>query len=783
MPHRLNEREQHNGSFFDEIFKPLTIPNEHKDRFRFYQFCTIARILPLALIATLCCLAGGLYFAWGEIHPEWLVVWAGLLFIIAGFDFVIWWLYIVQKRFQEVGLGMVNLLTLSIITASFSYALLSIHLFSIFSDRERIYLLAIVAAFISSGSWMFASVPRIGLGWAITFCASLVVGWIISFGASYWLLSSLTLIYGITLCCMILIFARRYLEVLLAEAEIERQHQTVRLLLNDFEENASDWLWETDSSGRLQYLSPKLIEAWQFDPSELNNQPYTHVLGTLLANNVEEAKHTFSHLAGLFHTHKSFNHYRLPVKINDEIRWWSLTAKPLYGKKQQFIGWRGVTSDITSDVLREQEMLRQANTDTLTGIGNRQFFNNCLKGFFDKHTPYTKCALILLDLDNFKSVNDSFGHIVGDQLITEVSHRLARFRSSKNQLARLGGDEFAFIVSDYESEEALLNFTKQLRKSLSAPWQFEGGEINILASIGISTSSNNETQTIETLLRASDLALYAAKNSGRNTTRVFDPTLREQADHKHQILSEMRQAILMNEFQLYFQPKINLADGKIQGFEALARWQHPKKGIITPDKFISISEESGLIIPLGAWVLEKACQCALDWPSNLTVAVNVSAHQLSKKDFLSDVRNTLDKTGLSPERLEIEVTESALLKEQLETIQLLSGLQNLGVKVALDDFGTGFSSLSYLQTLPIDILKIDQSFINKTDSDSKAFAIVQSITQLAHALNLKIIAEGIERKAQVKRLLELNIEAGQGYLYARPMPDNEVKRYIKSIGG
>ncbi|MBD5772489.1 putative bifunctional diguanylate cyclase/phosphodiesterase [Marinomonas colpomeniae] len=566
----------------------------------------------------------------------------------------------------------------------------------------------------------------------------------------------------------------------MAETKIENQHQTVSLLLNDFEEKASDWLWETNKKGHLRHLSQKLIEATDTDADRLLTLTYIDIIESLLATNETNSATQFKKMTRALTTNSDVSSIVIPVNLGHETRWWSFSAKILLDKDKKFNGLRGVTSDITSVVLREREMIKQANTDTLTKIGNRHFFNEQLlllcSESVNHHSP---CALMLLDLDNFKMINDAFGHAAGDGLLVEASKRLKENTPQGAILARLGGDEFAIIVPNASGQSIMRALSEKIKYTISEPWHYGENQIEIRTSIGIAFTNQN-IGSIETLLRASDLALYAAKEAGRDAICFFDPAMEETANHKSQVLSEMRKSISDNEFVLHYQPQLDLITGKLIGFEALVRWQHPKRGLITPIHFISIAEESGLIIPLGIWVLEQACFEAKKWPSDLYVAVNVSYIQIERTDFLAEVKSVLHNTQLPPHRLEIEITESVLMTDQTPAFQFLMGLKEMGVKIALDDFGTGFSSLSYLQNLPLDKIKIDQSFINLSDTDDKTCAIIRSITQLADALELETIAEGIEREGQYKLLSDLGVKSGQGYLYARPMQVDDLPFFIES---
>ena len=756
------------------------IPSEYKANYRSRQFRTVAQLLLMASIATYSAIFFGLFFSIEESNNQLLILWSVVLSIIGLYELVIWWLYSIKDKQKEVSSFMVYLLAFNIGLAGIAYALLVNHLFNIFSDHHRIFLLSIVAAFISSGGWMFASLPLVGLAWVVSLGGGLALG-LATFGESFWLLSILTAAYCVFLYFVILMFSRQYVAGLIAETEIEKQHHTVSLLLNDFEEKANDWLWETDKNNHLRHLSQKLIDACQTPSDNLTSIPYIYIIESLLDLTEETALNQFNLLKTTFEKYVDFSDIAVPVIVEGETRWWAFSAKALYDKEKKHNGWRGVTNDITSAVLREKEMVKQANTDTLTNIGNRHFFNQQLTLLcsMSKDRSAASCALMLLDLDNFKFINDAFGHAAGDSLLVEVSKRLKENIPDNAILSRLGGDEFAVIIPNTATTEIMSQLSSQLKSVISQPWHYGDNQIEIHVSIGIAFTSDT-INSIKSFLRASDLALYAAKEAGRDSIRFFKLEMEEAANRKGKMLSEMKQSIANNEFVLHYQPQFDLRSGKLTGFEALVRWQHPTQGMISPADFIPIAEESGLIVPLGSWVLEQACLEAAKWPKKLSVAVNVSIIQIERTDLLEEIKSVLARSQLPTDQLEIEITESVLMTEQSPAFDFLIGLKDAGIRIALDDFGTGFSSLSYLQNLPLDKIKIDQSFINLSDMDNKACAIIRSIAQLANALNLNTIAEGIEREGQCELLSDLGVNSGQGYLYSRPMPAENILSFIKS---
>jgi diguanylate cyclase (GGDEF)-like protein len=404
-----------------------------------------------------------------------------------------------------------------------------------------------------------------------------------------------------------------------------------------------------------------------------------------------------------------------------------------------------------------------------------------LASHFPHAQPIQPCTLFLLDLDNFKSVNDTLGHGAGDQLLRQVAQRLLTVTTPRGLLARLGGDEFALIVKGRMSLEAAQALAQQMMAAVAQNAMLNDHVIEMHASLGVAFAPD-DAQSAEDLLSVSDMALYEAKAAGRNTMRLFDRGMALSARRKLEMLSDMHEGMERGDFFVVYQPQIDMASGRLAGFEALMRWRHPVHGLISPAEFIPVAEDSGLILPLGAWILQQACQDAMQWPSPLTVSVNIAAAQFVRTNIVAVVNQAVQRSGLPLRRLELELTESTLMRNSDDISAVLKALRHAGVSIALDDFGTGYSSLSYLRQFPLDKLKIDQSFVRALDesrAEGRPAAIIQAITQLAHALELKTTAEGVETQAQCEVLQSLGCGQAQGFLFARPMSAADALAYIE----
>jgi diguanylate cyclase (GGDEF)-like protein len=396
-------------------------------------------------------------------------------------------------------------------------------------------------------------------------------------------------------------------------------------------------------------------------------------------------------------------------------------------------------------------------------------------------------AVLFLDLDRFKVVNDSLGHSAGDRLLVAVADRLARLMGPDDVVGRFGGDEFTVLCHDVTSEETVELFGERIVRELARPVTLMEGEVFVTTSIGISISGA-PTDTPETLLRNADAAMYRAKDKGRNNFQFYTVEMNRQVNERLKMESSLRRALERNEFELYYQPRIHVENGALVGCEALLRWQHPELGLTLPERFIGLAEETGLIVPIGEWVVNAACAQARAWPdagaAPITVSVNLSMRQFRQEALAGSVDDALRRSGLDPRCLEMELTESLVMQDTEAAIRVLERLREIGVDLSVDDFGTGHSSLAYLTRLPISALKIDQSFVQaiKGTGKSDEGIVAQAIVSLAHNLNLKVVGEGVETAAQFDFLKTHACDEVQGYYFAKPMPASEFERFAAKAG-
>ena len=554
---------------------------------------------------------------------------------------------------------------------------------------------------------------------------------------------------------------------------IARDDAAERLsLLDSFEESGIGWFWATDGQGRLVYLSEQAMGQIGCRAEDVLGKGIATLFSTDPADETGEKRRPLGFLLSARNTVAD-----LPVKVAVEGAelWWSITGKPQFTPEGEFRGYRGSAKDISAEIQRQRDAARLAQFDSLTGLSNRHRMTSRLTATLSAYRASGRsCALLMMDLDRFKHVNDTLGHPAGDELLRQVSQRLETIVGKRGEIGRLGGDEFQIILPDLDDRGQLGELAARLIQMVSQPYSIEGSRAIIGASIGVAIAPYDGIDTSE-LVSSADLALYAAKGGGRGQYRFYSSELKDGARLRKQIEEDLRDALAKDEMGLRFQPIVRASDGTVTCFEALLDWQHPERGRISPDQFVPIAEESAIINQLGEWVMHAACRDACAWPANLRVAVNVSAIQFATSDVAAMAERALAATGLDPARLEIELTESVFMGDHDALMDVFARLKRLGVRLALDDFGTGYSSLSYLRHAPFDKIKIDRSFVRgAAEKGNNNPAIIKAIVSLAEALNMETVAEGVEAMDELALVTELGTSHVQGYVYSKPVPQDEV---------
>jgi diguanylate cyclase (GGDEF)-like protein len=439
-------------------------------------------------------------------------------------------------------------------------------------------------------------------------------------------------------------------------------------------------------------------------------------------------------------------------------------------------GWVATFEDVTERRQAEAKIMHMARHDALTDLPNRVLFHEKMEHALARGE---NLAVLFLDLDRFKTVNDSLGHPVGDALLRAVTKRLQQAVRGADTVARLGGDEFAIVQMGAGPSQAS-ELAGRIIDAVAEPFEISGQQVVIGVSVGVAVAPADGAQP-DQLLRNADMALYRAKSEGRGTHHFFQPEMDAQMQARHVLELDLRKALLAGEFEMYYQPIVDLRSGKVTSFEALIRWNHPTRGLVPPNDFIPVAEEIGVIVPLGDWVLRQACRDAVSWPGRLSVAVNLSAAQFRNPTLALSVVSALGGSGLSADRLELEITETVLLQDDRSVLETLHQIRELGVRISMDDFGTGYSSLSYLRSFPFDKIKIDRSFINELGKKDDCIAIIRAVTRLGSNLGMTTIAEGVETQEQLDILREEGCTHAQGYLFSPPRPVSEVPKLLQGI--
>ena len=649
---------------------------------------------------------------------------------------------------------------------------------------DRRFLLAVMACgIIPFGTVSFAPVSSIALAWLLVTSTGVLLGLAQIDPFVGRLTAGMLLMIDVLMVASVWSISGGVKARLRAETAALRDRQSLDLLLRDFEAQADDWLWETDLAGRLQHVSSRMALALGHDDAErLIGRRLVKVLGPST---------DVGALAECLGGAKPFRGLELTLdagRLQDTPRIWSLSGVPVFDNNGGPSGWRGLVRDVT--LLREQarELHRLARTDVLTGLSNRHVLRqHCSEAVArcasvawpdrgaQAPLPLTLC---LIDLDNFKAINDTLGHATGDRLLQEVARRLeacvARWSMSDGVvLARLGGDEFALLIDHPLAPADLDPLVASLLAALRPVWGIESLQVEVRASVGVASWQPPST-TADRLFQNADLALYEAKGGGRDRACVFDVAMRGRMDQRAGLIRDLDLLLATpsathataGQLLMHYQPQFDLTDGRLVGAEALLRWRHPRRGWIAPGEFIPIAEETGLIVRLGEWVLRQACAEATGWPASVRLAVNLSAVQLGRDGLEAMVTTVLSDCGLPAPRLELEITETALMHDPDRALACVQSLRALGVGIALDDFGTGYSSLAQLATLPVDTLKIDRSFIAALgrEGGGQAEAIVRLIVQLSGTMGMRTLAEGVETEQQCAVLRACGCEVAQGFL-------------------
>ena len=643
----------------------------------------------------------------------------------------------------------------------------------------RHILTVLLTAYLASSAFILAALPRAVFAFSMPMAIMMVVSFMRAGVADHAFELQLIGVYAIAFPVALRQHASAFAERVVAMAQVREQTQLISLLLHDFEANSSDWHWQCDSRLNLVRVSDSFARQSGLSADKVNQLRLDRVL-TTCASPEERAGDRREEVLHHLLRGEAFRDCPVLLIIDGHERWWSITGTPTYDRDGIFAGFRGIGRDIGAQKAKERELEYLAHHDSLTGVGNRARFTHELvraRGLVEAASR--RFALVLFDLDDFKSINDTAGHSVGDTVLQTTTRRIAGFLPRDSFLARIGGDEFAAIVEIKEDMDAtrLREIVEKVVHEVARPVESLAGTFKVGVSAGVAVLPDDGRDP-EQLMQLADIALYDAKSRGKDQVRLASSEAGAAFARRKQLELDLWKAVERGEIFIEFQPVVLARTGRPILFEALARWRHPIYGLVRPDDFVALAEQTGSIGEIGAWVLAEACRCAAGWPQAVGVAVNISPRQLEHGDLAERVRGVLEASGLAPDRLELEVTESAYRGGVDLVARVVAQLHALGVTVAMDDFGTGYSSLSSLREVPFDKIKIDQSLVGQGAADNRTVSVLRSIVTIGRTLGMQVTAEGVETAEHEAFLRGIGVDSLQGFYFGRPMPGDAVADFL-----
>jgi diguanylate cyclase (GGDEF)-like protein/PAS domain S-box-containing protein len=706
---------------------------------------------------------------WGAVSPAWVVPWVGAVALVN--------LSAMQlARIQSVTCvgrsgRRVPMWTMVGEVAARALVWLSLPLYLFPSlDPATQVIAASVMAGLGIGALGLVVIPPSANAWMIAFTGG-VAGALLMGRHTVPFQHMLSIVFTLGVSIFgVLAVARWAFHQLKTNADVGSQSESASLLLQEYEQRGVGWLWQVDADNRVNYISSRMSALLGTPAAQLLG----HSLPSLLGGHAE--------LGRVLLEKKPFNALEMELKTPRGTRWISIAGDPIVDTAGRFEGFRGVGSDITEIRQTQERLTHLANVDVLSGLPNRgrvrQLLGEALRAATTGNVP---CAIMFLDLDGFKPVNDTFGHPKGDAVLRAVAKRLVDEVGGEGHVGRMGGDEFAIVVSDAQSRRKVESLADRIIASIKEPYVVDQIEIRIGVSIGCAFGPIDGA-TVDDLILKADLALYQAKDAGRGCARYFSSELQSEQEDRVRLEADLRSAIASKQFHLVYQPLINARTQKLVGFEALIRWNHPKRGFVPPNVFIPVAEETGLMPAIGEWVIDEACRAAASWPEPISVALNISPKQIVLAALPNIVSECLSRYRLAGNRIELEVTEGVFLGDNGSTLDVLKRLRALGVGIALDDFGTGYSSIGYLNKAVFHKLKIDGSFVREAGSRPENVAIIQSIVQLAKSFRMSVTAEGVETAEDFERMRDLGCDTIQGYLFGKPLAYERANQMVLGLG-
>lgn len=742
------------------------------------------RVAPSADLANAFSVVVMAVYVAGPAHRVFGLVWMGLALLTSAIRPVVWFWPGERTLRRERGVDRSRLYLRTTVVEIVLHALVNSTFLTYLLPRidpgRQVVLVATFAGILGAGAVSLSTVRSTGVWWVILHVGGAAAVVLSLDQTAFDVVMTQLVVYGAVLIAGVAYLADSYEQRSMAEISARRAQHFVEILLDDFEDGSRDWLWETDSGGALTRASERLAEVSGFTMGALRGLSLVELLGRV-TDPSEQGQQSLEGLLEAMDRGVGIRDHLLPVHVDGVERWWSISAKPRKAADGTVVGWRGVGADATQAHIHGLEMVRLAQTDPLTALANRRLFQDSLDTVLDGEPGGGEVHLAIFDLDNFKAINDTLGHSVGDELLAQVARRLEA-HDETDFVARLGGDEFAVVTRPATPPEFPELLFAPYQEVFGEPFSVRGNRLHVSASVGCAHAWPRSIPA-DQLVGMADLALYAAKAAGVGRMSAFTSSMSIRARERAALVADLHLAIQREEFLFYYQPQHDLGTGKVVATEALLRWQHPTRGLLVPAEFLEVAEESGLLVPIGALMLGQACRRLAALEGEVRLAFNVSQAELAAPAFLDHLEGSLKEFGADPRRLELEVTETAAATPESES--LLREVQQLGVRIAIDDFGVGYSSLARLQRMPVDVLKVDRAFATELNATSRrsrevAHAIMKSAVDIGSALGAQVLAEGVEDQAQLGLVRSLGFDLAQGYFMATPAP--EVARHLRLVG-
>jgi diguanylate cyclase (GGDEF)-like protein len=737
----------------------------------------IVSMIPINLIATLLM---GLHFYSGN-YPKSVLTALLISALGAGGSHILWLLIGRNKKLRASSSYSLISMAASVLHGLFS-ANLFFQLLENIPPHEYPATIVFWSLFVFAGTIAMAPLPRASLSFNVTStvagCISVVLAGTADVVPFIGALIALCIVAGYASAVFSIVIAQHHFSGL----ALNERNQDVGLLMQDFAEQTSQWLWRITADGKFTNVPDVLA---QFLGQKSENLTGTVLMDHMNKLTLKQSRYTdegdkLLMLANHLHLKEAFRDVAFQVAHADHRAWWSISAQPVYDANDSFDGFRGVIEDVSERYAETEEIIQLAHYDSLTGLHNRASFIDQISSAWQRcKITGREFALLSIDLDHFKQVNDTFGHPAGDALLREAAQRITSMIGPRDIAARLGGDEFAVLHWVEGNHDFIPIIAQKIIAHLHETFIIDNCPVRIGASIGMAIAPLHGTDP-DSLARNGDAALYRAKAAGRGNAVMFDDSMQDWLQRRRRLEADLRVAVSSGALQLAFQPVIDTKNRTISACEALVRWNHPEFGWVSPGEFVAIAEEAGLILGLGEWVLREACKTANTWPGNISVAVNLSSHQLQAGTLLKVVQETLIETGFPANRLDLEVTETVVLDATQNVLDVMHKLRAMGVKISLDDFGTGYSSLSYLRSFPFDRIKIDRSFVIDALESATSAAIVETIIQLAQRLNMGLTVEGVETMPQYELVKRLGADCIQGYLFSKPLLSDDLNLWFET---